>query len=77
MSNKLKGIRKILKVIFKIKISNHKKEIIERYINEIIAKQNKTSLYIIEASSSNNLINVLNNSGVILSSFYYSEVKDF
>ena len=70
------GLRKIRNIKF-IDINKNKQEKIQRYIEEIASKQNKCSVYIVENSNRNNLINISNNNGDILNSFYYSELKDF
>lgn len=70
------GLRKIINIKF-IDINKNKQEKIQRYIEEIASKQNKCSVYIVENSNRNNIINISNNNGVILNSFYYSELKDF
>ncbi len=70
------GLRKIINIKF-IDINKNKQEKIQRYIEEIASKQNKCSVYIVENSNRNNLINISNNNGDILNSFYYSELKDF
>ena len=70
------GLRKIINIKF-IDINKNKQEKIQRYIEEIVSKQNKCSVYIVENSNRNNLINISNNNGDILNSFYYSELKDF
>lgn len=70
------GLRKIINIKF-IDINKNKQEKIQRYIGEIASKQNKCSVYIVENSNRNNLINISNNNGDILNSFYYCELKNF
>mgnify|MGYP000322955420 CR=1 FL=1 len=70
------GLRKIINIKF-IDINKNKQEKIQRYIEEIASKQNKCSVYIVENSNRNNLINISNNNGDILNSFYYCELKNF
>jgi hypothetical protein len=70
------GLRKVINIKF-IGINKNKQDKIKRYIEEIASKQNKCSVYIVENSNKNNLINISNNNGDIVNSFYYSELKDF
>jgi hypothetical protein len=73
-NNKLIGLRKVIKIDFNVTLPQYKKEIIRKYITQVISKINKSPYYIIVFSKKSQLINVLNSKEEVITSFYYSEI---
>jgi hypothetical protein len=73
-NNKLIGLRKVIKIDFNVTLPQYKKEIIRKYITQVISKINKSPYYIIVFSKKSQLINVLNSKEEVITSFYCSEI---